>query len=197
MALESMAEPGQQVDPYWEDVMDLSERLTAAAWRLFRERGCSSLESVLPGTGMSAVDLVAKTIWDLIEHGHWTPGSGQDIYPVAYKALEHDFLDLIKSAGHKSTQISESIEEEHGDRVREEPIPRETEGALLVNSLRPHLKNDPEALEFLDALLVKGFDTDADTARQMGVTVQRVINIKRRLRLKDRLWIRLGLMDPR
>lgn len=192
-----MAEPGQQIDPFWEDVMNLSERLAASASRLFRDKGCSSLESILPGTGMSGADLVAKTIWDLIEHGHWIPGSGVDIYPVAYKALERDFFDLIKSAEHRTTQITESLEGEHRDRIKEEAIPQATEGALLLNSLRPHLKNDPQALEFLEVLLVKGLETNADTAREMEVTVQDVINIKRRLRLKNILWIRLGLMDPR
>jgi hypothetical protein len=191
-----MAEPGQQIDRYWEDVMNLSERLTASAWRLFRDRGCSSVESMLPGTGMCALDLVAKTIWDLIDHGQWTPGSGEDIYPVAYKALKRDFLDLIKSAEHRTTEISESIEDEHRDRLTAEAIPQGTEGALLVNSLRPYLKNDPEALEFLEVLLVKGFEAHPDIADEMGVTVQDVINIKRRLRLKNRLWIRLGLLDP-
>jgi len=191
-----MAEAGEQIDRYWEDVMILTERLTAVAGRLFRGRGCSNVEAVLPGTGKCAVDLVEETIADLIERGYWIPGSeGEDPFPVAHRALKRDFLDLIKSAGYRTTQIAESIEAEYADKILTSNSFDQADAALLVNSLRPHLRNDKPAIDLLEVLVVKGIEDEADIAREMSTSERDVRNIKRRLRSKIRLWVRLGLTD--
>ena len=191
-----MAEAGEQIDQYWEEVMVLTERLTAVAGRLFKDRGCSDVEAILPGTGMCAIDLVEKTITDSIRLGHWVPGSGGNHpFPMAYKALKRDFLDVIKGGAYRTTEITESIEGEYADNIRASSTSDKTEGALLVNSVQRHLKNDKQAIEFLQVLLVKGFETEADIGREMGISEQEVGNIKRRLRSKIRIWARMGLTD--
>jgi nitroreductase len=171
--------------------MDLTERLSASAFRLFHEKGCQDLEAVLPGTGMSAMDLVAKTIDDLIERGHWIPGSGGKVpYPLAYTALKHDFLDLVEEF--KTTRITESVEDDYKNEIKLPAVVVDQESPTLwVNSLKPYLRNDPQAIQFLEVWLEEGIESHAVSARRMGVSVQDVINIKRRLTSKIRIWERL------
>lgn len=184
-----MAEPGEKIDPYWEEIMILTERLTSVAGRFFKGRGCSDVEDILPGTGMDAIGLVAKTIGDLVASGYWRPGVGEDPFPIAYTALKRDFLDLIKSSGYVTTETT--------DGQLTERIParssgfEQAEAALLVNSLRRPLKNDQQAIDFLAVWLVEGFESNDDIAGRMGISEQEVINIKRRLTSKIHLWERL------
>ena len=192
-----MAEPREQVDQYWEEIMVLTERLAVAAGRLFREKGCLDLEAVLPGTGTCAMNLVEKTIADLITREQWVPGSGgEDPYPLAYTALKRDFLDLIGLEEYKTTTITESIESEYGDKAPSSNAGfDQADAALLVNSLRPFFKQDKQVIELLEVWLIKGFESRVDIAREMGITVQDVTNIKRRLISKkniiwERLWQR-------
>jgi DNA-directed RNA polymerase specialized sigma24 family protein len=188
-----MAEPQEQMDPYWEEVIDLTERLAASAWRLFREKGCQDLEAVLPGTGMSAMDLVSKTIDDLIERGQWIPGSGgKDPFPLAYRALHRDFLDLIELEEFKSTRITESVEDDYRDQIAVSlPEIDQESPALWINSLKRHLLNDQPAIIYLRVWLEEGYESVADIAKIMGISDQDVINIKRRLASKIHIWERL------
>src|SRR5437868_10745533 len=137
-----MAQPQEQIDKYWEEVMDLTERLAAAAVRLFREKGCRNLEAMLPGTGMSGMDLVEKTIADLITHGHWVPASGgKDPFPLAYRAMYRDFLDLTNLKEFQTTTISESLDSDVGQVAVKLPAIDQESAELWVNSLSRHLKN--------------------------------------------------------
>jgi len=188
-----MAQPQEQIDKYWEEVMDLTERLAAAAVRLFRERGCRNLEAILPGTGMCGMDLVEKTIADLITHGHWVPASGAgDPFPLAYRAMYRDFLDLTNLKEFQTTKISESLDRDYvGEVAVQLPAIDQESPELWVNSLSRHLKNDQPAITFLRVWLVEGYETIADQAKQMGVEEQVIINIRRRLSEKVHLWEKL------
>jgi hypothetical protein len=187
-----MAQPQEQIDKYWEEVMDLTERLAAAAVRLFREKGCRNLEAILPGTGMSGMDLVEKTIEDLLTHGHWVPASGgKDPFPLAYRAMYRDFLDLTNLKEFQTTTISESLDSDVGQVAVKLPAIDQESSELWVNSLSRHLKNDPLAIAYLRVWLVEGYETIADQAKQMGVEEQDVINIRRRLAEKVHLWQKL------
>src|ERR1041384_722660 len=186
-----MAEPREQLDPYWEEVMDLTERLSAVAVRLFREKGCNSIEDVLPGTGMSAIRLVVDTIDDLIEHGHWAPGTGQkDPFPMAYTALNRDFLDL--KLEFEGTSISENIDKDYKTQMRNQSYVLDQESpALWVHSLKRYLRNDSQAVRLFELLLEEGIEGNPRLAEAMGVTLQDVINIKRRIASKAIVWKRL------
>lgn len=195
-----MAQPREQLDKYWEEVMDLTERLAAAAVRLFREKGCRDLEAILPGTGMSGMDLVEQTVSDLIAQGQWVPGSnGKDPFPLAYKALFRDFLDLTDLEEVKRTRISDSIESDYVSEIAVKlPEIDPESGELWVNSLSRYLKNDQQAIRYLTIWLVEGYETIADQANRLGMTEQDVINIRRRLVPKVHLWERLlGRKDRR
>jgi len=188
-----MAQPQEQLDKYWEEVMDLTERLAAAAVRLFREKGCQNLEAMLPGTGMCGMDLVEKTIADLITRGHWVPASGgKDPFPLAYRAMYRDFLDLTDLKEFQTTKISESLDRDYVGKVAVTLPAIDLESPeLWVNSLSRHLKNDQPAITFFRIWLVEGYETIADQAKQMGVQQQDIINIRRRVAEKVLLWEKL------
>ncbi len=195
-----MAQPQEQIDKYWEEVMDLTERLAGAAVRLVREKGCRDIEAILPGTGMSGMDLVEKTVSDLIATGQWVPGSnGKDPFPLAYKAFYRDFLDLTDLEEFKRTRISESLERDYVGEIAVKLPEIDPESAeLWVNSISRYLKNDQPAIAYLRIWLVEGYETIADQANRLGISEQDVINIRRRLAPKVHLWERLlGRKDRR
>lgn len=188
-----MAQPQEQIDKYWEEVMELTDRLAAAGVRLFRDKGCRNIEAILPGTGRSCMDLVEKTVSDLITHGQWVPASdGKDPFPLAYKAFYRDFLDLTDLEEVKRTRISESPERDYvGEIAVKLPEIDPESGELWVNSLSRYLKNDQSAITYLRTWLIEGYETIADQANRMGIREQDVINIRRRLAEKVHLWERL------
>ncbi len=172
----------------------LNEKLLVCAWRLFRGRGCSDVDSMLPGTGMSARDLAAGTFLNLLEKGMLRPD--EDMFPLAYRMMKRDFLDLIKSAGYKRTLIIDSINGDHsGQGIENIPSPSNglepAEAAILVNSLQRLLGRDERLKAYLDVLLIKGLESRADQAEALGVSEQDVTTIRRRLAYKTNVWIRV------
>lgn len=186
-----MPEPREQLDPYWDEIMGLTERLSAVALRLFREKGCNSIEDVLPGTGISAIQLVTNTIDDLIERGHWVPGTEQkDPFPMAYTALKRDFLDL--KLVFENTSISDNIDKDYKTQMRDRSHLIDQESpALWIHSLKRYLRNDPQAIRLLELQLEEGIEANPQLAEILGLTIQDVINIKRRIVSKALIWKRL------
>jgi hypothetical protein len=184
----------KRASPGRAEVDVLYKKLLAAAWRLFRGMGCSDVDSMLPGTGMSAKDLAAGTLLNLLEKGMMLPD--EDMFPLAYRIMKCDFLDLIKSPDYKQTQIIDSIDGEHGQQgIENIPSPNNgmepAEAALLTNSLQRLLGSDEMLKAYLDVLLIKGLESRADQAEALGVSEQEVTNLRRRLAYKTNLWIRV------
>jgi hypothetical protein len=192
-----MGNAADQTDQIWAEIPPLQEMLLACASRLFKDKGCFGVDSMLPGTGMSAQDLAAKTILNIIEGGYWNPeSSGVDMFPLAYRIMKRDFLDLIKRTEYKQTEITESIESNHDQHdVENLPSPdngfQAADAALLVNSLKRLLGHDEMAKAYLDVWLVQGLDSLEDKARALGVSEREVTDIRRRLVYKTNLWARV------
>lgn len=184
-----MSEPAEKLDPVWEEFDRLSTQLLAVAVRLFESRRCLGAFTVLPGTSTCAADLAANTVANLIVEGYWHPGTGgQDPFPIGYRMMHRDFLDLIKSQEHIKAEIMDPADAEQllGSSNSSSDQER-TEAELTVASFRRPLANDPQALELLE-LVLTGVEKRADQARKMKITEQEVTNIKRRLMYKIRRW---------
>jgi DNA-directed RNA polymerase specialized sigma24 family protein len=172
------------------DWLSLNRRLLACALRWFKERGCSGPDSMLPGTGMSAKDLAADTIMELVkrDQGH-TTSSSEDPFPFALKMMKNDFYDLVKSAEFKRTLIVETTDVDSSQEEIDSYYVSNTgfeaaEAAALVESLLRILRPDPKMKAYLETWLIKGISRRTDIADEMGVTEQEVTNIKRRLLYK-------------
>lgn len=178
------------------EVNSFYENLRARACRLFKEKGCSGADSMLPGTGMSAVDLASKTLLNLMEEGYWTPENDEVPLALAYRMMERDFLDIIRRRDYKLTEITDSINGEHDQHdVENLPSPdpgfEVVEAELLVRSLKQSLGHDEQAKAYLDVWLIQGLESRLDVAHALGVSEQEVTNIRRRLLYKMDLWERL------
>lgn len=184
-----------QSDPYPIDWLYLYDRLLICASRLFKDKGCTNVDSMLPGTGMSARDLAASTIANLITSGRWRQVSpGGDLFPLAFRMMRNDFLDLIKKEEYKRTVITDSIDGCH-HRQDLENLPGSSDGlesakaAVLVNSLERLLGHDKMLKAYLEAWLVKGLESRADIAFALGISEQEVTNVRRKLTYK------IGLLE--
>ena len=182
-----MSEPGEKLDPVWAEVAPLVNQLRGVAIRLFASRGCIGEFTVLPGTGKCAADLVADTVGNLLIEGYWHPGTGgEDPFPVAYRMMYRDFLDLIKSREHTKAETSPTDAEQLRS-SRSDADQKQAEAELTLASYRRPLENDPQALKLLE-LHLRGVEKRADQARAMKITEQEVTNIKKRLIYKIHRW---------
>ena len=181
-----MAKAGNQKDPRVEEIVKLYTRLLACAVKLFKGRKCYGVDSVLPGTGSSPGDLASRTILKLMTGDQWRPGTGgKDIFPLAYVMLEHAFFDLIKSAGHRLTVITDSEEGEDLKEIASSESPYDDAAAKEQAGIyKRHFENDEMAKKFLDAIQKPGVETREDLALELNVTVQEVTNIQRRIQYK-------------
>lgn len=183
-----MSEPAEKLDPVWAEVNRLVTELRGVAIRLFEERGCFGEFTVLPGTGKCAADLVADTVGNLLIEGYWYPGTGgEDPFPIAYRMMYRDFLDLIKSKGYTETQTIARDDVEQLRSPRSDAEQKQAEAELTLASYRRPLENDPQALKLLE-LHLGGVEKRADQARLMKIPEQEVTNIKKRLIYKIHRW---------
>jgi len=168
-----------------EILTSLIPQLRASAQELFKGRGCSDEEVMLPGTAMSAKDLVSKTILILLTDGLWKSVSRpEELLPFALRIMKHDFLDLVKSPRYKLTahdpQDIYNIPSPNDDFEAAEAA---SLLAWLVNILRP----DEKIKTYLEVLLMRGVIDRADIAHEMGISAQEVTNIRERVRPKVKI----------
>lgn len=192
-----MDDPVTQSDSCLIDWLSLYERLLACALRLFKDKGCTNVDAMLPGTGMSAKDLAASTISNLLTSRQWQQSSlGGDLFPFAFRMMHNDFLDLITREEYKRTVITDSIDGDH-NRQYLENLPSSSDGleaanaTVLVNSIERLLGHDKMLKAYLEVLLVKGLEGRADIAYALGISEKEVTNIKRRLTYKISLLERV------
>jgi DNA-directed RNA polymerase specialized sigma24 family protein len=152
---------------------------------------------MLPGTGMSAGDLVADTIANLITSGRWRQSSPSgDLFPLAFRMMYNDFLDLIDREEYKRTLITNSIDGDHNPQDLEN-LPSSSAGmetaeaVSLVNSLERLLGHDKRLKAYLEVWLIEGLESRADIAYALGISEQEVTNIRRRLTYKISLLERV------
>ena len=176
--------------PLWDETNGLGQRLFQLALQYFASEKCYGADAVLPGTGKSVEDLVVDTIVTLITEGYWKPNSDiNELWPIARKIMRHDFLDLVKSRGHKSLEIRDPTEDEQRRNACIVFDFENIEAKLTVGSFRRLLVG--EELVYLD-LLLNGLGT-AEIAREMKLSEQKVVNIRRRMvykiqNMERRFW---------
>lgn len=192
--------PHSQVDWHRADWPALLSRLTACALHWFKDEGCLEADSVLPGTGVSALDLVYDTVVKLIEDEGvcWRPQSADDdLFPFLLTVIHHDFLDLVKQGrAYKRTVITDANNRSEAQlELGNIPVSANSfdpaEAAALAKKLHTILGDDTELKEYVTAWLVKGLEKRADIAYSLGISLQEVTNRKRRLIYKLKPWRRM------
>ena len=181
--------PGLEQSLTGTDWMDLLGRLTAYAIFLYGGN------EVMPGTGVSPEDLAAEVLLELAE-GKIPFDSSRPLWPLLKKTLYHDFLDLRKSASHRTTVIADGTENEDGEMTAgldALPVADLTPPDVLFrDKVYKAIGDDQELREFADAVLKHGASKPADIAFLIGAPVEQVENRRKRLR-RVLARVRLGL----
>jgi DNA-directed RNA polymerase specialized sigma24 family protein len=164
---------------------DLLVRLTATALKWFKQRRCYQRDAVLPGTGTSAEDLAQNALLEvLMDDSLWKPKTpDEDPFPLLITIMKHDFLDLIKSSGYKTTDVID-IQEQDDD--RDGYI--SATAAILARQMHSIVDHDPALTDFIDAVLLFGLHKREDIAELLGITPRQASERRAKLRVLLASW---------
>lgn len=153
------------------------------------------MDSILPNTGMSAVELTRTTTTKLMEEDRWRKvcKGEEDLYKYARKMMWHDFLDLIKSPEYKRTILTDSIDIEQDESLLASlsgaiEVMEAAESAALVRTLQSLFDQDMAAQAYLRLWLIEGMKRE-EIAHLLGLTKREVTDIRRRVIYKIQLWL--------
>ena len=181
-----MAEVSPQLDPVYVECIELEAKLLAVAWRKFRSLGCGSVDDILPGTGKTARGLAHDAIVKLLKSGKWRPGeNGREIYGYALTILNSLFIDLLRSAGSKNTNVMDPAELDTLKPSSGVSVETQLMDAERIEQIKLRLGKDTDGKAYLDALLA-GARTREEIASIMGKTQEEITKIQKRLQYKLR-----------
>lgn len=182
-------------NPLLEDLVDYAKGL-------FRQEKCDGEESILPGTGKSAKELVFDAATAFIaKQTEWHPSSpenaSKELFYWLRTVVKHDFLDLVREGrAYKRTEIlgarSADRDGESGPKHEYANEDEQLEGMVdeMSDQVVEHrayaaVEDNPELKEYLDAVLRDGWTKRKKIAEHLGITLQEAE--KRRGRLQTRL----------
>ena len=171
----------------WEEVID---RLMVEAVRLFASARLVGADRVLSGLGVSPEDLVFQTINALLEDKtvRYRKDDGK-LLPFLKRVMRNDFLDMVRRPVYKRTDIADPAEE--AKRKAEGNVTTlESLGASATDPqpdvfwrdrVRRLVADDPELVEYVDAILEFELTKPAEIADLLSTTVEDIYNRRRRL----------------
>jgi DNA-directed RNA polymerase specialized sigma24 family protein len=171
----------------WEEVID---RLMAEAIRLFASARLLGADRVMSGLGVSPEDLVYQTVNAVLEDKtvRYRKDDGE-LLPFLKRVMRNDFLDMVRRPVYKRTDIVDPVEEVK--RKAEGNVSTlESLGASAVDPqpdvfwrdrVRQLVADDPELVEYVDAILEFELTKPAEIADLLSTTVEDIYNRRRRL----------------
>jgi hypothetical protein len=108
-----------------------------------------------------------------------------------------DFLDVVRRDEAKCTEIYEDTDIGSWQSRDGDSFIQAAEDESYLRFVDRILRPDPMLKAYLEAVVIKGLTKRADIAQELGVTVQEVTNIQRRLASKSRVIERAYLARPR
>jgi len=174
--------------PDWESLL---KRLTAVALSLFGDRKCRDDEAVLPGTGLSAKDLVYGAVVEFLKkQANYRIKSDEDRFGLIVTILKRDFLDLVKRGREHSRTVI--LDSEHDGELsaklanKEDPenvlerVEAQSEAKLLY-----HLaEGEKQLIDFIDAAAEFGHLKKEELASLIGVNVHELTNMQKKLKYR-------------
>ena len=169
---------------------NLLMRLTSAAKKLFRQGGCDPNQD-LPGTDVSAEVLALDAAIEFFEGEKvkWKPKSiDDDPFPLIMTVMRHNFIDIVRSAGHRRARLLEPLTDEEGASAFEHLATSDSNiGKLLAN---PSGFTDVEARILADEM-AEEFYVYADGDQDLKDVIDAVIygECRKRREIADLLTI--------
>lgn len=173
--------------PNWESLL---VRLTAVAIGWFGNEHCRDQEAVLPGTGMSAVELAHEaTVVFIKKQDQYRVKSDEDRFRIIKTIMRHDFLDLVKDGrAYKRTVILDSTQENDPSPLENLPDPNDgfvsAEAASVARSLYPLTNGEQELKDLIDAVAILGLYKKKDIADFLGKSSTEVTNMQKKLKYR-------------
>ena len=191
-------------DPRFSDINwePLLEGLVEYAKGLFRQEKCDGEESILPGTGKSAKELVFDAATEfIVKQLEWRSSSPEnatkELFYLLRKVINHDFLDLVRDGrAYKRTEIlgalntdrdgnSASMDEAADEDEWLEGLIDEMSDEEVERRAYAAVEGHPELREYLDAVLREGYTKRKKVASHLGIDLREAES--RRGKLKTRL----------
>lgn len=179
----------------WESLL---KRLTAAAYKLFKQHG---LSDVLRGTGVSPDDLAVDSAIEFFqgEKVKWRPQSpDEDPFPLIWIVMRNNLIDLIRKASHQKTTLIEDSRSEDGasqlesvtalDSGLHDLLKRPTfgfadvEAKILAESFYPFAEGDQGLRDVIDAVVYCQCRKRREIAEWLDITAQDVTDRWEKLR---------------
>lgn len=164
----------------------LNRELVPRVARWFRDRKCYETDSILPNTGMSAIDVAHDAVVCIMESERYrTIPSHKVRLALAVTIAFRDFLDLVQSKEFNLGFMIDSVDPDEVEFLMPSVSPKDllnaVEAESLIRSLGPDLDGDQEVMELLYIWLRLGINKRADIAGIMGVSERKVTDIARRM----------------
>lgn len=198
-----MSDQGQ-----YPDFKKLTKRLTAYGSVVFAEFSLGGRDAVIPGTGLSIEDFVAKVLLEYaigkIKH-HKSRGA---LMTVLGTAMRNDIIDALRKKSHEreETRSSISVNEDAEVKDHEKPAlddyPQQfaTDPASLVDEneyserVRSAVEDEPALKEVVEAVLDLELYKPEEIAEAVGTSPAEIQNRKKKLRRRLR---KEGLVSSR
>jgi DNA-directed RNA polymerase specialized sigma24 family protein len=186
-----------------QDFRGLIRKLTAFTLRLFAEHGMSGPDAVVPGTGISAEDLVGKIVGEYCEGKITHHPSRGSLETLLCTGIRNDFYDALDKASHKRELVPDEREEngdddQAGDKsLAAYPDPNVADPAFGMdeekyqNHVLSLLADEPDLREVCEAVFYLGLYKPAEIADCLDILVAEFHNRKKRLK---RYLIKYGIV---
>jgi DNA-directed RNA polymerase specialized sigma24 family protein len=176
-------------------------RLTPVAKKLFKQAGCDP-DQDFPGTAVSVGVLVngaAIEFFQWCEKGRWKrKAADEDPFPPAFAILRNNFLDLVRSAGHKRANlVVPTVNADGVSLVDDLPAADErltklltkptagfadVEARILAEAFYPYAEGQQELIDVIDAVVYCQCRKRREIAELLDITVQEVTDRWEKLR---------------
>jgi hypothetical protein len=174
--------------PDWESLL---KRLTAVALGLFGDRQCRGDEAVLPGTGVSAKDLVYGAILEFLKkEAEYRVKSDEDRFRLIVTIMKRDFFDLVKPRREHSRTVILDAEHDGGlsaklaNQQDSQEIFELAEARSEAKRFYHLAQGEKELVDLIDAAAEFGHLKKEDVAHLLGVTSNQLTNMQKKLRYR-------------
>lgn len=168
-------------------------RLTPVAKKLFSQSGYDP-EQDMPGTCVSVDVLVngaAIEFFEWCEKGKWRPKNpNADPFPMAYRIMYNNFIDLVRSAGHKRSDLVVPTTDADGvsiiddlpafdqalNRLLAKPIVglADVDAGILAETFYPYAEGRQELKDVIDAVIYCQCRKPSEIAEWLEISSQEV-----------------------
>ena len=178
------------------DFKSLSKRLMAYGLVVFAEFSLGGVDAVVPGTGLSVEDFVAKVLLEYATGKIKHQKSRGSLMTVLSTAMRNDIIDALRKKSHEleETRATITVNEDSEEKDHEKPALDEFPQSLAPDPssvvdeeeyrarVRAVVDNEPPLKDLVEAVLDLELYKPEDIADALGTSAADIQNRKKKLR---------------